>query len=134
MKYRIYNLIRNTLDFQSKQVHIGFIYLETKYKDSLILFFTDNLQARGQENLKFRNIQTSLKLQKKCYGNFQNSLQISTYFQQTYFGNIYRNVLRAELTKSFFVVTSTESLRLNAYKFGADDQLPLIFHKAHGKL
>jgi len=60
MKYRIYNLIRNTLNFQSKQVH--FISLEGKYKDLLIHAFAGNLQARGQANLKFRNIQTSLKL------------------------------------------------------------------------
>lgn len=70
--------------------------------------FTVNLKAIAQENLKFRHIQTSLKLKKKCCGNFQNSLQLSMYFHETYCGNIYRNVQRVELTKTFFVVTSTE--------------------------
>lgn len=49
MKYRIYNLIRNALDFYSKQVQNSFIYPEGKYKDLLIHVFTDNSQARGQE-------------------------------------------------------------------------------------
>lgn len=105
--------------------------------DMLLNVFTDTLQDRGQENVKFGNIQVAETKKENKSPSLNKPTMLGNFAKfsaDKLIVSVGRNVLREELTKNFFVFISTKFLWLNASKFGADDHLPLTFANAHAKM